>query len=83
MNEELKAKVSREKDLAVQVDTLLTRSEATSLRLDNVKQQLAATKEEVARREQEEGEGGKERVGAASRDASVSGSANHGLGGSF
>lgn len=61
MNEELKAKVAKEKELAVGVDSLLASSEATSLRLDDVKQQLSATKEEVTRREQEEGKGGEGR----------------------
>ena len=58
LNEELKAKVAKEKELAVEVDSLLASSEATSLRLDDVKRQLSATKEEVTRREQEEGKGG-------------------------
>ena len=49
--------MAREKELAVEVDSLLANSEATSLRLDDVKQQLSATKEEVTRREKEEGKG--------------------------
>ena len=61
LNEELKAKVAKEKELAVEVDSLLASSEATSLRLDDVKRQLSATKEEVTRREQEEGKGGERR----------------------
>ena len=50
--------MAREKELAVEVDSLLKRSEDTSLRLDDVKQQLSATREEVTRREKEEGKGG-------------------------
>ena len=50
--------MAREKELAVEVDSLLKRSEDTSLRLDDVKQQLLATREEVTRREKEEGKGG-------------------------
>ena len=54
--------MAREKELAVEVDSLLKRSENTSLRLDDVKQQLSVTREEVTRREKEEGEGGRELV---------------------
>ena len=50
--------MAREKELAVEVDSLLKHSEDTSLRLDDVKQQLSATREEVTRREKEEGKGG-------------------------